>query len=213
MVVDGLLSLEDDLHPIRRALERKVDRIASALVQTNVLKHGYDQEPLETRMEALAREVPGLPGALHGDRSAVTAMRAICDLWRAPVLLDMVQQLLATPEIGGHPVINLRIRTTTPETKPNAEPATVDLHRVPAHQDAAYLLPEADSTLQIGVWVPLVADVPSYGGALSFLRGGKSIINTSAAYFEHCEPVRMFITCMPCVHRPSRWSLPSTYCC
>jgi phytanoyl-CoA hydroxylase len=176
VVVDGLLSLEDDLLPIRRALERKIDRIASALVQTNVIKHGHDQEPFEARMEALAREVPGLPGALHGDRSAVTAMRAVCELWSAPVLLDMVQQLLGTPEIGGHPVINLRIRTATPATKPDADPATVDLHRVPTHQDAAYLLPEADSTLQIGVWVPLVADVSSQGGALSFLRGGKCII-------------------------------------
>ena len=171
LVVHGLLSIQDNLRPIRRALERKLDHIAHALVQANVIKHGYDQEPFETRMEALATEVPGLPGALHGDRSAVTAMRSLCDLWRAPVLLDMVQQLLGTPEIGGHPVINLRIRTTTPGAKDG--PAAVDLHRVPAHQDAAYLLPEADSTFQVGIWVPLVADVPSYGGALSFLRGGK----------------------------------------
>ena len=110
-MVNGLLSVENNLNPIRRALERKVDRIATALVQAQVLTHGFDRVPFESRMEALAREVPGLPNALHGDRSAVTAMRAVCELWRAPVLLDMVQQLLGTPEIGGHPVINLRIRT------------------------------------------------------------------------------------------------------
>ena len=52
---------------------------------------------------------------MHGDRSAVTAMQGLCDLWRAPVLLDMVEQLLQTKEIGGHSVINLRIRTRLQE--------------------------------------------------------------------------------------------------
>lgn len=175
LVVDGILSV-DDLRPIQRALERKLDRIADALLQSGVIENPHSELPLETRMEALAQEVPGLPGALHGDRSAVTAMRDLCELWRAPVLLDMVEQLLATPEIGAHSVINLRIRTATPPTADDGntllDPAAVDLHRVPAHQDAAYLLPEADNTLQVGIWLPVVADVPADGGALSFLRGG-----------------------------------------
>jgi hypothetical protein len=114
-----------------------------------------------------------MPGAMHGDRSAVTAMQGLCDLWRAPVLLDMVEQLLQTKEIGGHSVINLRIRTATPLEAAGAE--SVDLHRVPPHQDAAYLLPEADDTMQVGIWVPLTGDVSAEGGALSFLRGGHKI--------------------------------------
>ena len=38
----------------------------------------------------------------------------------------------------------------------------------------SYLLPEADATLQIGVWLPLVP-VPQGAGLLSFLRGGHRI--------------------------------------
>lgn len=61
---------------------------------------------------------------------------------------------------------------TPPEA---AGPESVDLHRVPAHQDAAYLLPEADDTLQVGIWLPLMGDVPAEGGALSFLGGGHKL--------------------------------------
>ena len=32
-----------------QALERKVDAIASALVQAKLLKHGFEQEPFESR--------------------------------------------------------------------------------------------------------------------------------------------------------------------
>eukprot|EP01052_Picozoa_sp_SAG31_P044650 SAG31_NODE_7863_length_1580_cov_6.619851_2_plen_186_part_00 len=64
-------------------------------------------------------------------------------------------------------MINLRIRTASN----NCAGGGVDLHAVPFHQDAAYLLPEADRTLQVGVWLPLVP-VPPGAGLLSFLRGG-----------------------------------------
>ena len=158
-----------DLAPIRGALERKMDRIADALHRTGLITDTHADAPFEVRMERLAAAVPGLPNALHGDRSAVTAMRDLCELWSSPRMLDMVEQLLGTPEIAGHSVINLRIRTATPPD--GAGPESVDLHAVPFHQDAAYLLPEADSTLQVGIWLPLV-DVPAEAGCLSFLKGG-----------------------------------------
>ena len=93
VVVDGLLDTAVHIAPIQRALKRKVDAIAAALVQAGVISNAHAALPLGTQMEALARDVPGLAGAMHGDRSAVTAMQGLCELWRTPVLLDMVLRI------------------------------------------------------------------------------------------------------------------------
>ena len=132
VVLDGVLR-PAELLPVRRALERKLERLAAALVDGGVVTDDYGGEPFETRMERLAEAAPGLPSALYGDRSAVTAMRSLCELWCHPRLLDICEQLLGTAEIAGHSVINLRIRTSSS----NSSGGGVDLHAVPFHQDAA----------------------------------------------------------------------------
>ena len=57
VIVDGLLDTEKHIAPIQRALERKVDAIAAALLQAGVITDAHAALPLRTRMEALARDV------------------------------------------------------------------------------------------------------------------------------------------------------------
>eukprot|EP01052_Picozoa_sp_SAG31_P044649 SAG31_NODE_7863_length_1580_cov_6.619851_1_plen_92_part_00 len=50
VVIDGVLR-PAELLPVRRALERKLDRLAAALVEGGVITDGHGDEPFETRME------------------------------------------------------------------------------------------------------------------------------------------------------------------
>ena len=56
IIVDGLLDVATHIAPIQRALARKVDKIAAALLQAGVIGDTHSELPLDVRMEALARD-------------------------------------------------------------------------------------------------------------------------------------------------------------
>ncbi|EFA85778.1 3-methyl-2-oxobutanoate hydroxymethyltransferase [Heterostelium album PN500] len=83
--------------------------------------------------------------------------RSFGSLFSNERLLDVIQQLLGTAEISGHPEWNLRVKT------PNNTS-----FEVPWHQDAAYLVEGAESLDQITCWIPLI-DITESNGALQLL--------------------------------------------
>lgn len=85
--------------------------------------------------------------------------QAIADLWCNERLIDVMEQILG-PEIVCHPVWNLRTKT------PNNPSVTV-----PWHQDAAYLMPGSENTLQPTAWIPLI-DANEVNGCMQVYKGG-----------------------------------------
>ena len=78
-------------------------------------------------------------------RTSGSLMPEFQNLFSNPRLLNLMEQLLGTADILGHPVWNLRTKT------PRNEATTV-----PWHQDVGYLDNRAYKILQPTAWIPLL---------------------------------------------------------
>jgi phytanoyl-CoA hydroxylase len=150
---DGFLLLpsvlsDDDLEPIIREFEDAVDEKARAAFAEGRLRSLYEDEPFERRLALIDRDCDEVFYALFGKSHHG---QALFDLMRHPKLLDLVESLVG-PEIYSHPTFNVRPKLPQHER-------TV----VPWHQDSAYLTPDADDTLIVACWVPLVDATPENG--------------------------------------------------
>lgn len=164
---------KEDLEAIKAAVRSWVDDIELDLLNSGLLQSSYADLELHARMAAIEKEAPGVAMQLQGswmrDRVRVMKHPAMRRIRANPNLLNVLAQLLDTPEVGGHPNCTIRIRTPTPS---NAS-QNADRGRVPWHQDQGYLLDDAKDTLVIGAWVPL-SDVSAEkgNGPMRFVRGG-----------------------------------------
>ena len=75
------------------------------------------------------------------------------DLWSCEKLLNMAEQVLG-PDVAGHPVWNLRVKT------PNNE-ATL----VPWHQDSAYFSEDSYDHMVLTAWIPFL-DTDQHNGGM-----------------------------------------------
>ncbi|GAM27602.1 hypothetical protein SAMD00019534_107780, partial [Acytostelium subglobosum LB1] len=112
---------------------------------------------LQQRVLDMERLFKGAPIMLH-TKFAGRLPHSFGHLMTKPVLLDIVQQLLDTSDISGHPEWNLRVKT------PNNKSFDV-----PWHQDAAYLSEGAEKLDQITCWIPLV-NITKENGPLVMIR-------------------------------------------
>jgi ectoine hydroxylase-related dioxygenase (phytanoyl-CoA dioxygenase family) len=149
LVVEGALRA-DDLDPLIADFDELVDEIAIDLLMRGRIAEPYAGLPFERRLavltwacgESLQRRV-SFP-ANH--------RRAVFDFLNNERLLDLVESLVG-PEVYCHPTQHVRPKL----------PAFIGggacrdfSFESPVHQDAAALLPEADETLIVTTWIPLV---------------------------------------------------------
>lgn len=147
-----------DLQPLIAELEAVIDRKARQAQAEGRLLRLHEEEPFDRRLAKIAQEIDDptdLWRAVHTKQHKTAGMFAIIT---HPALLDIVESLIG-PEILAHPQYNLRAKL------PHHQ-ATV----VPWHQDLGYLRPDADETLIVNFWLPLV-DAPMETGALQVMPG------------------------------------------
>jgi ectoine hydroxylase-related dioxygenase (phytanoyl-CoA dioxygenase family) len=155
LIVDGLFT-PAELQPVMDEIAGIVDDLADRLHAAGKIANKHADKDFFHRLTALEHDHKGAAVLVHingwlGPKLA--------NLWSAPRLLDIVEQFIG-PDIGGHPVWN--IRSKTPDTR---------LMTVPWHQDTAYLGAGAETTLQPTAWIPFLDANPVNGG-LQVLRGG-----------------------------------------
>lgn len=153
LVVEG--GLEDqDLGPLIEDLDALVDEVAQELHTEGKIANLYQDEPFKRRIACLSRETGS---SLQGRVSLPTNLRPpLFDFLHNQNLLDMLEDLVG-PEIYCNPTHHVRPKLPE-ETVP-----TDWVQASPFHQDAAVLLPEADDTLVITTWIPLVDSTPENG--------------------------------------------------
>lgn len=162
VVIDGAFD-PAELQPARDALTRWVSEIARGLMERGALRADYAELPFEQRLAAIEKEVPGIAARMHMDKARFTQWPEMQALWSDARFLDVCEQLIG-PDVAFHPNFNVRLKV------PSAG-GPVDYHTVHWHQDAGYLSPESDTTMQVSVWLPLV-DSNRRNGAMQFVRGG-----------------------------------------
>ena len=146
VIIKGGLS-DDDIAPLIQDHNIIVDEIAQDLHQQGKINNLYENEPFETRLARLAdvcNEIDGCPDIAH------TRRRGTFEFLRNHNLIDLIEAFIG-PEITCNAVSH--IRPKLPKTD------------VVYHQDAVFTTPQAQSILQVTVWVPLV-DVNEANGCL-----------------------------------------------
>lgn len=146
----------DALQPTIKSLEFLVDQLAEKLHSSGRIKDKCKNASFYERLSLLEKQFPGACVLIH--KQGVLP-DAISSIWSNETLLDIAQQIVG-PNIGGHPVWNIRTKV------PRTEQVTV-----PWHQDSAYLQPSSWDVLQLTAWIPLI-DANLENGCMQIARGG-----------------------------------------
>ena len=96
-----------------------------------------------------------LPKRGVAEQTPISVGPAVFSLLRNETLLDIVESLIG-PEIFANPIQHVRLKQ--PVASAPAAPASESTEAAPDwfHQDNAFMMPEADATEMVTVWLPLV---------------------------------------------------------
>ena len=133
---------DEDMAPVRRAMNDKVSEIAERLFAAGKISDQLEDEPFETRLARLF-EGKSDEDFLEFGRSWRDRHSGYFEFMSNPKILDAVESLIGD-EIFSNPVYNTRPKV--PKVAAGA---------VPWHQDRSYW-PGANANPVITVWIPLV---------------------------------------------------------
>jgi phytanoyl-CoA hydroxylase len=174
--VQGVLDEELDLRPVDQEFEAILDGVASDLHREGAIPSAYGDLPFEQRFIRVAAEAPasimehfeislaqphelvksGLDPDARKKRFRMNNGQATLNLLRSPRLMDVLEPLIGG-EIYCNPVQHTRIKLplTTSEHLTPAQRSTGLTDTTVWHQDGGVVLPEADRTFTITVWIPM----------------------------------------------------------
>ncbi|KAK5579380.1 hypothetical protein RB653_009062 [Dictyostelium firmibasis] len=162
---DGYIIINDffnekEFEPIKREIENETNSLIKRLYSNGLIKTDYslnDKLSVDMKLIEAEKEYLGTSILLHTEFASRLKRSFGEQLFQNCKLLDLVEVLLDSEEISGHPEWNLRSKT------PNNK-----YFNVPWHQDSAYLEVGAENYKQITVWIPLV-DINENNGPLQIL--------------------------------------------
>lgn len=178
---DGYLVVEDaliparDLQPVLAEYEEVLDKVARRLYAEGTTMSEYTQLPFTPRLITILTET-GQPLSQHFDISLPQSMirpdtpihlgPAVFALLTNDRLLNLIEPFVGA-EILVSPVQHIRLKLPRALVTETTSGLT---GRVPWHQDNGVLLPEADDSHILTVWIPL-NDVTLENGCLAVLPG------------------------------------------
>ncbi|MFT5377306.1 MAG: phytanoyl-CoA hydroxylase [Candidatus Latescibacterota bacterium] len=158
LVVENALSASA-LDALSTDFDLRIAEVAQRLYDEGHIQDLCAESPFDKRIALLTQQA-GV--SLQGDISFPNNLsHAVYDFLHNPELLDLIEALIG-PEIFCNPTQHVR-----PKLPEALLPKSFDhwIQQSPFHQDAAVLLPEADDTLVVTSWIPLV-DADANNGTL-----------------------------------------------
>jgi phytanoyl-CoA hydroxylase len=161
---EGWLHLPDaltpaDLDPVQAELEEIVEAAAQRLRAAGTIEHDYAQLPFAQRLIPLAKVDASAAAGINFPANLGPAIFAFLHNER---LLDLVESLVG-PEIYAHSCQHIRAKLPATADYAGGLSASEWARSTAWHQDLGVLLPEADETLVITSWIPLVDATPENG--------------------------------------------------
>ena len=149
LAVEGILD-SADLDVLIADFNVLVDEVAQDMYREGVISERYADEPFERRIALLSRAIGG---SLQARVSFPNNLRLpLFDFLNNKKLHDLLEGLVGS-EIYCHPCQHIRPKLPEGFVGPGYEDFA---GKSPPHQDAGVLLPEADETLVVTSWIPLV---------------------------------------------------------
>ena len=181
---DGFLAVEsllddDDLVPLEQEYAEVLDEVSLRLFSDGAISSPYEELPFGERYCRLLGEYPelhrffnvSLPLSNTPEKPKNFCMHAgpaAFSLLRNPKLLDVVESILG-PEVYSNPVQQVRMKPPLRMlSRENAEHSNVGV--TTWHQDTVALMPEAEATQMLTVWVAMT-DATEQNGCLKSIAG------------------------------------------
>lgn len=162
-MVDDVLDPGPDLQPVLAEYADVLGGIAERLRHEGVIRSTHADLPLVQRLIAVCvesgRNFPqnfdfSLPLKGIKRETPIHLGPAIFRLLTHPRLLDLVEDVIG-PEIFSNPVQHVRFKLPRRAVQQGQSSGLVS--KIPWHQDNGVILPEADQSTILTVWVPLTA--------------------------------------------------------
>ena len=154
----------EDLDPVQAELEEIIDRSARRLCAEGKIDSDYAALPFAKRLIPLGRADDA---AVAGINFPANLGRNIFDFLHNQRLLDLVEALVG-PEIYANSCQHIRPKLPATNDYAGGLSQSEWARSTAWHQDLGVLLPEADDTLVVTTWIPLV-DANRENGALMVL--------------------------------------------
>ena len=162
VVVDGVLDPVADLAPVMADCEQVLDGLAEVLFREARIQSTYRDLDFADRLIRVCLESGqnfaqdfdiSLPQAGVRLDTPMNVSPAAFRLLTTPRLLDLVEDLIG-PEIYSNPVQHIRLKLPQRAVAENG-PYSALVSQTPWHQDNGVILPDADESKILTVWVPL----------------------------------------------------------
>lgn len=176
LIVEEVLDPEVDLQPVIDEYKKVLDALSERLYAEGKLTSTYRDLPFGRQLIQIIVETGESPAQYFDislPQSGVTEDtpmhhgQAVFNLLHNPKLLDVVESFIG-PEIYSNPVQHVRIKPPErilPEKQRDGLAATVYWH-----QDNGVILPEADESNILTVWLP-ITDATEENGCLQVIPG------------------------------------------
>lgn len=185
VIVDQVLDPAEVIAPTLIEFEEVLDHLVKRLVREGHLDERFEDRPFEERFLAVS-ERSEIQLAQHFDFSLPQSGikhdtpfhfgPAIFELVRHPRLLDLLEPELGE-EIALNPVGHVRLK---PPVRGIPARSTALMDTTPWHQDNGAVLPEADTTRTLTVWIPLT-EATEANGCLQVQPGSHDL-----GLLDHC---------------------------
>jgi phytanoyl-CoA hydroxylase len=173
LLIEDALSQDLDLTPLDREYAALLDTVAERLYSDGQISKTYSQLPFGSRFIAIASESDepivqnfeiSFPFSGLTADTPINLGEATFNLLRSPRLLDLIEPILGG-EIFSNPVQHARFKlpASTDSGRHNGYMTEATLW----HQDLGAVLPEADRTLTLTVWVAMT-DATRENGCLVY---------------------------------------------
>ena len=187
LVVENVVDPERDFAPIYAEYEQVLEGIARELHAEGVISSLYADLPFAARLTEICAE-SGRVFTQHFDFSLpqngvrpdtpIHTGPAIFRLLTNPDLLDLVESVIG-PEIFSCPVQHTR--TKLPQRALGAHAGNGLVGKIPWHQDNGVLMPEADDSTILTVWMPL-SEATVANGCMQVIPRSHRV----GKLFDHC---------------------------
>ena len=175
LAIDQLLD-EDDLRPIEAEYAALLDRVATELHLAGDLPEPFDGLPFGERFSKVIAHHPDLHrhfnislplinGAIDPEIFHVHTGPEVFNLMRHPKILDVVESMIG-PEIYSSPVQQMRMKPPVAHVEGELKGHS-NVGATTWHQDIVALLPEADDTEQLTVWLAITEATAENGCLVS----------------------------------------------